>query len=194
MIEGERRGPFPLESLYEEGVTPDTFVWCKGMDDWEKAEDVADICRYWRQRLFSMMHPVALTAPATAEGVSPQTAPVAQEPEVSREAYMRGFRPVEDPVNETEPPVSLLTISILLTLLCFPVTGVIAVFYSIKSRKAWDSAARSESKNGQNLYSDEERTQLRKDAHDFARSAKMWVGITFFLGMILYSFLLNAYV
>ncbi len=38
MIDGERRGPFGLDELADAGVRPDTYVWCKGMSDWEKAE------------------------------------------------------------------------------------------------------------------------------------------------------------
>ncbi len=193
MIDGERRGPFPLEKLKEEGITPDTFVWCKGMDDWERAEDVADICRFWRQRIFNIMHPVKPLNNVAPVGAVVRRINQDAEPEISRQAYMRGFRPVEDPVDETQPPVSLLTVSILLTMFCFPLTGFFAILYSIKSRQSWDSAAQSESKMGKNLYTDEERTQLRKEAHDYARQAKMWVGITFFLGLIMYSFLFNAY-
>ena len=57
MIDGRKSGPYTLDELQEAGVTPETYVWCKGMDDWEKAADVADICRYYRQRLFNLMHP-----------------------------------------------------------------------------------------------------------------------------------------
>ena len=51
MIEGRQYGPMTLDDMVKEGVRPDTYVWCKGMDDWRKASDVADICRYFRQRL-----------------------------------------------------------------------------------------------------------------------------------------------
>lgn len=37
--------------MVSQGVRPDTYVWCKGMDDWMKADEVPDICRYFRQRL-----------------------------------------------------------------------------------------------------------------------------------------------
>ena len=40
-----------LDEMVAEGVRPDTYVWCKGMDDWTPASDVPDICRYFRQRL-----------------------------------------------------------------------------------------------------------------------------------------------
>lgn len=51
MIEGRQYGPIELDDMVREGVRPDTYVWCKGMPDWVKAEDVPDICRYFRQRL-----------------------------------------------------------------------------------------------------------------------------------------------
>ena len=40
-----------LDDMPREGVRPDTYVWCKGMDDWMPADEVPDICRYFRQRL-----------------------------------------------------------------------------------------------------------------------------------------------
>ena len=57
IIEGEKQGPFELEQLAEAGVRPSTYVWCKGMADWEKAENVADICRMYRGRLYDLLHP-----------------------------------------------------------------------------------------------------------------------------------------
>lgn len=51
MIEGRQYGPMELDDMVREGVRPDTYVWCKGMDDWALASDVPDICRYFRQRL-----------------------------------------------------------------------------------------------------------------------------------------------
>ena len=51
MIDGRQYGPMELDEMVKEGVRPDTYVWCKGMDDWAYASDVPDICRYFRQRL-----------------------------------------------------------------------------------------------------------------------------------------------
>lgn len=51
MIGGRQYGPMDLEDMSAEGVRPDTYVWCKGMDDWMQASEVPDICRYFRQRL-----------------------------------------------------------------------------------------------------------------------------------------------
>ena len=51
MIDGQQYRPMEMEHMVREGVRPDTYVWCKQMEDWERAEDVPDICRYFRQRL-----------------------------------------------------------------------------------------------------------------------------------------------
>ena len=51
MIGGRQYGPMELDEMVGQGVRPDTYVWCKGMTDWEQASEVPDICRYFRQRL-----------------------------------------------------------------------------------------------------------------------------------------------
>ena len=66
MIDGRQHGPFSLDDLVKEGVRPDTYVWCKGMDDWAMASDVPDICRYFRQRLSGSL-PSMRVSPAQAE-------------------------------------------------------------------------------------------------------------------------------
>lgn len=178
MIDDERRGPFDLEQLPLEGVTPDTYVWCKGMDDWQKAEDVADICRFFRRRLSDLQHPVA-PAPVEAPPVEPQR-------------HMTPYEMInaaEQPEPDySAPPAPTLFLSIFLTLFCFPITGLVAVWYSYKARKAWQESQRSESEGSRKLYDDKEREELRKLAHDYDRQAKMWIGITFFLSIIFYAF------
>ena len=75
-----------------------------------------------------------------------------------------------------------------MTLFCFPFTGLVAIYYSYKARSAWQESWRSQQKANKPLYSDSEREELRKQAHDYDRQAKMWIGITFFLSLILYAF------
>lgn len=204
MIDGERRGPFELNELAEAGVRPGTYVWCKGMPDWEKAEDVADICRFYRQRIFDMMHPSSRPTPGqagvpTTDGAQDRGGedPYGNLPLRFREMVRRsGEVPTGTEPDEPDtslPPTPTLFISIFLLFFCFPVTGFVAVYYSYKSRQAWTEANRSESKQGKQLYSDSEREGLRRQAHDYDRQAKMWIGITFFLGMILYALLGHKY-
>lgn len=39
----QRLGPFPLEQLLANGLTPDTLVWCSGMPGWQKANEVPEV-------------------------------------------------------------------------------------------------------------------------------------------------------
>lgn len=40
---GQNFGPFPLEQLLQQGLTPDTYVWKAGMSGWVKANDVPEL-------------------------------------------------------------------------------------------------------------------------------------------------------
>lgn len=199
MIDGRQRGPYELSELVDAGVRPDTYVWCKEMDDWQKAEDVADICRFFRQRVFDLMHPSTTQAPGpsatdnTAErNAAPADDPYQNVPLRFRQMVRKsGIDPgsFRDLSPDTSlPPSPTLFISIFVTLFCFPITGFVAIYYSYKSRRAWQESLRSQSKQGGTLYSDDERQTLKREAHEFDRQAKMWLGITFFLGFIMFAF------
>lgn len=192
MIDGSQRGPFTLEELHSAGVRPDTYVWCKGMDDWEKAEDVADICRFYRQRIFNLMHPSATPSSSPSESekndYDDDDDPYAEFPLQFRR-YARDTN--SDPrIREEEPdtthsPTSLIPLSVTLLVLCCPLTGFIALYYAIMSRRAWNEAHRSSQDHNKQLYTDAERQALSRKAHEYARLARMWCGITFFLGFFM---------
>lgn len=184
MIGEERRGPFTLDQLHDAGVHPDTYVWCKGMDDWKKAEDVADICRYYRQRLFDRMHPAAVN-------------PVAEEPnqsisqtEENRSSINRFQSPFPLPKDEPEdlrqPPMPTLGVAIAVLIFCFPPTGILAIYYSVQTKHLWNKADEIAEGKVQGDADD-----FRRRAHDCVRKAKMWIGITFFLGLIFYAFMVS---
>lgn len=196
MIDGRRCGPYTLDELAAAGVRPDTYVWCKGMSDWEKAEDVADICRYYRQRIFDLTHgghiertPESSLASRKAETTDSDD-PYAAVPLRFRGIARKSGIPPENFISEdpepdsTRPPMPTLLLSLLMTLFCFPLTGLVAIYFSYKARKAWIESQRSVAKGSRDLYSPEEREKLRFEAHDFSRRAKMWIGISFFMGII----------
>lgn len=56
MIGDEQRGPFEVRQLADEGVRPDTYVWCKTMDDWKPASEVDEIRRYFQSRIESQQN------------------------------------------------------------------------------------------------------------------------------------------
>lgn len=179
MIDGEQKGPFSLQELPENGVGPDTYVWCKGMADWQQSREVADICRFYRNRLFDIMHP---SAPM-------QEVPIEQTPEEGEEDFRFGVGlPMPpDTTNYSERPPSLMAMAILVTLLCFPVTGIVAIYLSYMSQKMWRESERDVNSINGKPISQQDREYLRHSAHDYARKGKMLIGISFFLGFIVYA-------
>lgn len=182
IIEGEQKGPFELDQLANAGVRPSTYVWCKGMPDWEKAEDVADICRMFRNRLYDLLHPGNVEAemriketPAYHEPGDNAGSPPALPTRFDRyltdsDSHIPTLEELDSLQNKDVPPTNVLPLAIIATILFFPPTGIIAIYFSYKTKKAW--------KDG-----------LHDEAHENCRSAKMWTGITFCLGLILYALL-----
>lgn len=186
MIDGERRGPYDLDRLADAGIRPSTYIWCKGMDDWEKAEDVAEVCRMFRNRLYDLMHPGSYDA---EKSLDRQEQPTELKDSISPAGFTRFDRHLKDTDTPTLPSIEeieeqedkippsplLLPLAILVTILCFPPTGLAAIYHAVKAKKEWknDPGARI--------------------AGSHARSAKMWIGISFFLGMILYAFMIRFF-
>ena len=181
MIDGEQRGPFELEELPSVGVRPSTYIWCKGMSDWEKAEENADVCRLFRNRLYDIMHPT----PADEDSLSNDPYKIRNESETDKpKAYPSRFdyylkdsdqklptlEEIDSKTDIKNPPVSMVGYAWLVTILCFFPTGIIALINAYRSKKEWKSG----------------NPEL---SHDYCRSAKMWTGITFFIGLIAYSLL-----
>ena len=188
MIDGEQKGPFSLEELPGAGVRPSTYIWTKGMDDWQKAEDNADVCRLFRNHLYDIMHP-GYGEVQSFGGIGQSEDKVQNDldrwkvkPDEPKGPYPTRFDKYlqengEDPLPTLEeiesqkdvstPPVSMIGYAWLVTVFCFFPTGIVALIYAYESKKAW--------KNGDD-----------KNAHELNRKAKMWTGVTFFIGIIGY--------
>ena len=179
IIDGEQKGPFELEELGAAGVRPSTYVWCKGMPDWEKAEDVADICRFYRIRLHDLMHPGSVEAERrnnestdTNQQSSDNDVPPAFPTRFDQylrdnDMHIPTLEEIDSMKNKDIPPVNMLPAAIIATILFFTPTGIVAIYYAYKTKKLW-------------------REGLHEEAHENSRSAKMWTGISFFLGIIFY--------
>lgn len=154
------------------------------MDDWEKAEDVADVCRMFRGRILDLMHPGSVDAEQNVGVNIPtgQTAP-SGNPGVSRFSRMLNetgsslpsIEELEKQDNQVPPPRNLLFMSILVTIFFFPPSGIVAIHYALKTRRLWKEKPGSD------------------EAGSAKRSAAMWVGITFFLGLIFFAFLIHIH-
>lgn len=200
-IDGEQKGPYSLGELISAGVRPSTYVWSKGMADWQRADEVPDVCRLFRQHLASKMHPTAepqiFNPSATGSKTSsePSSRPEAgEEPDLSDipQSY-RGFvrksgttpGPSNDMTPDTsQPPRVSMALAILSMLLCFVPTGLIAIFFTYRSLKTWNDAAKQTGETAETL---------RKQSHEFARLARMWVGLTVAFGFIFMGFIVSQY-
>lgn len=183
-INDREQGPFSLEQLVEAGVRPSTYIWCKGMDDWTRADEVAEVCRLFRQHLDNLNHPPV--SPPPQEHEQPEEQPDLNEipPSFRKIVERSGTQPGPSPDMDEDihtPPRVSLTLAILTTLLCFPPTGLAAIYFTVKAQSTWKKTTASRK-------SDEE--TLRK-AHDYSRLAKMWTGITVSLGLIAYAYLFS---
>lgn len=188
MIDGERRGPYELQELMGAGVHPSTYVWCKGMEDWEMAETVPDICRYFRQYLSGTIPASEANADDVSKGESPDSSadPLEGMPIRFRKIIQdSGIDPEEFKVllpDYTKRPYIPMATSIASAILCFPPTGFVAIYHCYKATKIWRQAEQCQDAK--------EQKDLRVSSHDEARQGKMWLGITLSLALILYAFLL----
>lgn len=125
MIGGERRGPADIEQLAEMGLLPTDYVWCKGMADWTRALEVADICRFYRRRLHDRLHPT-LPAPQAA-GPSPEEERPANYYEVRRQITTHYATHPEEDDSSAIPPSHCPLWLILVAILCFFPLGFVAL-------------------------------------------------------------------
>ncbi len=170
MLNGQQCGPYTLEELVAAGVLPDTYIWCKGMKRWGKARDNGDVCRYFRQSLSDAMHPVVRIPEETINNKSASACGIT--PRRFQNMIDRSGETPEwlddTPPDMSEPPKYFIFESILAALLCFPLTGIVALVLGIMSRQAW--------KRGDAPAS-----------YDLSRRARMTLGITLFLGLIVFA-------
>ena len=80
----EKFGPFAVEQLLENGLTPDTLVWTDGMAGWEKASTIPEL-----SQLLAPATPAASVAPA-----APQPPVQPQQPQVPYQAPAAPAAPV----------------------------------------------------------------------------------------------------
>lgn len=132
MIGGHRVGPMQLDDMPREGVRPDTYVWSKGMDDWMKADEVPDICRYFRQRLSGTLPSQGYGADHDLERIKAseeeeQERLLQQLPPMARDMVRKSgikltkenFPDLENPRNSKVLPIILYVVCLILMLIGF---------------------------------------------------------------------------
>lgn len=192
-IDGEEKGPFELDDLRNVGVRPSTYVWTKGMDDWQRADEVPEVCRLFRRHLSELMHPAAPAPEVPPEIKDEKEQNVPPKVENLDDVPLQFRRMVEKsgttpgPANSMEPdynqpPRVSMLLAILSMLICFLPTGIVCVVLTYKAQSAWMRSSTGNSRESE---------ELRRQAHEYARLAKMWLGITVAFGFILIGFLIS---
>lgn len=185
--DGVQKGPFSLEELSEAGVTPDTYVWTKGMADWEQARTQPDICRYFRRRLSGTLPlPERNVESVDESGRAPNPVKMFEQGEkvslndIMRFVNQQAAEAMEEKRNPTRPPRTSLLSAVCAIIVFFP-TGIAALLQTLKARKLWLQAPAGDAG-----------TDLRRLSHDCANSAHMWAGISLFLGIILWTAIISS--
>ena len=84
-INNQRTGPFPLDQLIANGLTPDALVWCSGMPGWQKASQVPEVAALFTQQ--PQPQPGYGWAPPAQGYQQPQY----QQPQYQQPQYNYGF-------------------------------------------------------------------------------------------------------
>lgn len=142
-IEGNvQKGPVDLEGLRSAGLTKETPVWYDGLPEWTPAGNLPELSE------------MIYTPPATP----PYTPAAAASPRPQPQTY---------PVNQIPPmPKTWLVESIIVTLLCCKVFGIIGIIYAARVESLWNAKRYDE-------------------AEKASRNAGLWTKLGFFFVFIL---------
>ena len=156
-VNNQPQGPFEINELAQKGITPDTLLWCEGMSNWLPAKNIAEV----NSAIFnSSIPPIYNALKFNSQQQEPPTPPM---------------------VPSTSPmmpkPKTWLVESILCTVFCCQIFGIIAIIMSALAESAWSRKDYAE-------------TEAK------AKQARTWVLVSFIIGIlqvigwILYVFLI----
>ena len=137
----ERLGPFPVEQLIANGITPDTLVWCTGMPGWAKAKDVPEVAELFAPQ----QPPQPQYAPPAQDYGQPQyqaPQPQYQQPQYQQPQY--GYQQpqygYQQPQYGNMPPRpdNNLVWAILCTVLCCLPLGIVAIVKASSVNNLYD--------------------------------------------------------
>lgn len=195
MADGERHGPYLLEELPEVGLRPASWVWCKGMQDWQQAKEVPEICQLFRQRL-KPLHPASvLPVEKRPDSASPQSGSFNRFAGQIGPDELPSVEEIEQRRDLSVKPTNTLPLAIFSTIV-FPPMGIFSIYFSIAAKKCWKKSENPDDPDGQKIkIAGREFTPAdwRLLAHEYTRGAKMWGGIAFFIGLIFYSFIVHQF-
>ena len=120
-------GPFSLEELKSQGITPETYIWTSELTTWTKAKDVAEVSGLFTQQ--------TIPTPPPINPVTENNTNASYQPYTSSEAQQQS-------VNYERPPKTYLVESILSTIFCCWLLGIPSIIYAASVEKKFYSGDR----------------------------------------------------
>ena len=132
----ERLGPFPVEQLIANGITPDTLVWCQGMPGWEKAVNVPEVAALFAPQQPQPDYTVQNQGYQQPQYQQPQYAqPQYQQPQYAQPQYQQ---PQYGYGNMPPRPDNNLVWAILCTVLCCLPLGIVSIIKASSVNSLYD--------------------------------------------------------
>lgn len=156
IVENRHAGPYSATQLVDAGLDADTLVWHEGLPDWVAASEVEELRLLMDARrreaaaaASRAAHPEVQQPAPMVQNVpivqqpaqpqpqpqpQPQAAPAWQMPAAQQPAPAAGT-----PVREMEEPCppAYIAWSVIVTLLCCTVVGVVAIIFSSQTKSAY---------------------------------------------------------
>ena len=140
----QRLGPFPLEQLLANGLTPDTLVWCEGMPGWQKANEVPEVAALFAPQQQQYQQPQyqqpQYQQPQPQYQQPAYQQPQYQQPQYQQPAYQQPQYGYQQPAYNNAPPRpdNNLVWAILSTILCCLPLGIVAIIKASNVNSLYD--------------------------------------------------------
>ena len=139
----QRLGPFPLEQLLANGLTPDTLVWCEGMPGWQKANEVPEVAALFapqQQYQQPQYQQPQYQQPQPQYQQPAYQQPQYQQPQYQQPAYQQPQYGYQQPAYNNAPPRpdNNMVWAILSTILCCLPLGIVAIIKASNVNSLYD--------------------------------------------------------
>lgn len=132
-VAGQRIGPIEENELIHNNITPDTLVWCEGMEQWQAAGSVP-----------ALAHILANRTPASgATPPPPPSVPQTMPPDLPSGDDKKGDdkdnqpKPKYKPDNHMTRAIAITTLGLVCCTFLPSVFGIIAISKASKSTQLW---------------------------------------------------------
>ena len=155
IVNGQQKGPFTIEQLRWQKITPQTDVWGDGMPNWTKASQVPEL-----QSLFT-----AGAAQPSQQAAAPQQQQAQQQyqQQQTQQQYQQPQQQSQQQMS-AYPPNSHVAESILVMLFCCMPFGIVALVHATMVRMCYDRGDYTA-------------------AMQHSQTASKWLKIGFFIGL-----------